>query len=442
MADITSPDGLEQNSKQPTTREKNRPRSNRILVIVVVSFVAVLLLILLNIDTNREPRNNKGDKNIKASQIIAADPGGLTFERSDERSTTGPTVGEPEKEAVDDDDLILLPDGTIGKKGQITATPRTQNIKIVQKAPSEGYRKSRELLLAALHATSDVAFREDGLKQDSDAPKTPYPESVVGGAQSRQNVDVIRNQILSGRSMSGFYNPDDLGVDTNAVAMAHQDRNVGYVQSQQGGGNAAAIKSEYNPNTRRSGISEYELKAGTVIQGVLTSGINSDLPGTVLGQVVTHVWDTATGAHKLIPQGSRLVGEYDSHVVYGQNRVLVVWKRVIYPDGTSLNLEGLIGTDRSGYSGFKEKIDNHYSRMVGAALLASVFVATGKIATEDDKNKDDDESRAAEAVMEQMTSLGAKLVERNMNVAPTLRILPGYQFSIITTKDIAFAEPY
>lgn len=438
MADTTSPDGLELSGKQPKGQQKNRPRSNRILVIVVTSVAAVFLLILLNIDT-RGPSQAK--KEIKASQIVAAGTEGLTLERPDDRPfVLTPTTETVSAEPMEKEEAILLPDGTIGtRKKQVES--RT-NIKIIRKEPSENYRKSRELLLAALHAKPDVDIRNDDLQREFDDDGALRDKNGQAVQELTSPGGPVLGQSSAGPSTSGFSNPNTSGGDSNASAMAHQDRNVSYAQSHQGDGNASSITGEYNPNTRRPGISKYELKAGTVIQGVLTGGINSDLPGTVIGQVTTHVWDTATGAYKLIPQGARLVGEYDSHVVYGQNRVLVVWKRIIYPDGTSLNLEGLLGADRSGYSGFKQKIDNHYSRMVGAALLASVFVAAGKIATDDDKDKDGNESKSAEAVMEQMTSLGARLVERNMNVAPTLRILPGYQFSIITTKDIAFAEPY
>jgi type IV secretion system protein VirB10 len=174
----------------------------------------------------------------------------------------------------------------------------------------------------------------------------------------------------------------------------------------------------------------------------MVGGINSDTPGSVLGQITENVYDTASGAYILIPQGARMVGTYDSHVVYGQQRIVVVWNRIVFPDGTSLNLEGMIGGDQSGNAGFKQKIDNHYSRVIGAALLASVFTAAGKIATNDDKDSESNENKAAEAVMESVTGVGAKLAEKNLNISPTLRILPGYRFSIITTKDIAFAEPY
>jgi type IV secretion system protein VirB10 len=145
-----------------------------------------------------------------------------------------------------------------------------------------------------------------------------------------------------------------------------------------------------------------------------------------------------------------MIGAYDSHIVYGQNRLLVVWNRIIYPDGTSLNLEGMLGSDQRGYAGFKQKTDHHYSRMLGAAIFASVFVAAGKEATKEDTNTTTDsngntrstESVFAETVMENVTNVATEMLEKNMNIAPTLRILPGYRFSIITTRDVAFAEPY
>jgi type IV secretion system protein VirB10 len=232
--------------------------------------------------------------------------------------------------------------------------------------------------------------------------------------------------------------------------MAHQDRNENFVKDN-ASGSGAGLGGEYLSSTRRQPVSRYELKAGSIINGVMMGGINSDLPGTILGQISENVYDTATGGYILIPQGSRMIGTYDSHVVYGQNRVLVVWQRIIYPDGTSLNLEGMLGSDQSGYAGFKQKVDNHYGRLIGASIFASVFVAAGKEATKND-NVDSDSGTGsdnrstrdifAESVMENVTNIATRFVDRNMNVAPTLRILPGYRFIIVTTKDVAFAEPY
>jgi type IV secretion system protein VirB10 len=121
---------------------------------------------------------------------------------------------------------------------------------------------------------------------------------------------------------------------------------------------------------------------------------------------------------------------------------LVIWNRIIFPDASSLNIGGMLGSDQAGYAGFKQKVDNHYSRLIGATLLASVFTAAGSVATKNQKDSNGDLTNAAEGVMQTMMQFGAKIADRNMNVAPTLRILPGYRFSIVTMQDIAFAEPY
>ena len=123
-------------------------------------------------------------------------------------------------------------------------------------------------------------------------------------------------------------------------------------------------------------ISPYELKRGSVIPATLITGINSDLPGQVTAQVSQNVYDSATGRHLLIAQGSKLFGRYDSNVSFGQGRVLVVWTDIIFPDGSTLQLEGMAGTDAGGYSGFKDRINNHYLRTFGSAILVAL-IGTG-----------------------------------------------------------------
>jgi type IV secretory pathway VirB10-like protein len=299
-------------------------------------------------------------------------------------------------------------------------------------------------MLAALAGEPVVKFTSKP-PSDTDQNQDIYPDERYSGL-SPEEIREGANRILTGDSYESSnpafysdYTPAG-NADSNSVAMTHQNRNMDFIKANTN--NPTEVKDEYLSSTRRNPISKYELKAGSIISGVLMGGINSDLPGSVIGQVSENIYDSPTGAYLLIPQGSRMLGSYDSHIVFGQKRVLVVWQRIIYPDGTSLNLEGVIGSDQAGYSGFKQKIDNHYFRLMGAALLASVFVAVGKEATENDKNADGSETTYSEAVMETMADLGARLAERNLNVAPTLRISPGYRFSIITTRDVAFAEPY
>src|SRR5258706_7737239 len=116
---------------------------------------------------------------------------------------------------------------------------------------------------------------------------------------------------------------------------------------------------------------------GWDIPAILEQGINSDLPGEVKALVRSNVYDTATGKYLLIPQGSRLVGVYDSQIAYGQNRLQVIWTRILYPDGSSINLDGMMGQDIQGMAGLHDQVDNHYKRLIVSALLTSAFAAVG-----------------------------------------------------------------
>jgi type IV secretion system protein TrbI len=120
-----------------------------------------------------------------------------------------------------------------------------------------------------------------------------------------------------------------------------------------------------------------DIKAGTIIPATLVTGINSDLPGTMIGKVRRNVYDTVTGNYLLIPQGTTLIGNYDSKVVFGQSRVLIVWSRLIFPNGSSFDLQGMPGVDLTGMAGLHDQVDNHYKRIFGSALLFSVFGAAG-----------------------------------------------------------------
>jgi type IV secretory pathway VirB10-like protein len=119
----------------------------------------------------------------------------------------------------------------------------------------------------------------------------------------------------------------------------------------------------------------FELRAGFVVPATLISGINSDLPGQIMAQVAQHVYDTPTGKHLLIPQGSRLVGTYSSDVAYGQARVLVAWQRIVFPDGKAMDIGAMPGADSAGYAGFNDQVNNHYLRTFGSAFLMSGVTA-------------------------------------------------------------------
>lgn len=194
----------------------------------------------------------------------------------------------------------------------------------------------------------------------------------------------------------------------------------------------------YLPEGKKPLLSPFEVKAGTVIPGVMIGGINSDLPSQIVGQVAENVWDTATGTHLLIPQGSRLLGTYSNQVTRGQSRVLVAWQRIIYPDGASLDLGGMPGTDQAGFAGFRDKVNNHYRRVFGDALLMSLFAAGIQLSQPDSRGSDggyDSQQIVAASVGQQLGQAGMQITQRNTNIQPTLEVRPGYRFQVMVTRD-------
>lgn len=197
--------------------------------------------------------------------------------------------------------------------------------------------------------------------------------------------------------------------------------------------------------TRQAPRSAYELKTGHVIPGILLRGINSDLPGEVTAMVTENVYDTATGRYLLIPAWTKIFGKYDSEVAYGQQRGLVVWTRLIYPDGSTLELGGMQGADMAGYSGFKDKVNNHYGKLIGFSVLSSLMSAGLQLSQPQENSQTGQLSNrqivAGEAGRE-LSQLGGELARRNLNVQPTIIIRNGYKFTITVNRDVAFAAPY
>ncbi len=200
--------------------------------------------------------------------------------------------------------------------------------------------------------------------------------------------------------------------------------------------------SAYLTHTRMPAISPYELKAGAVIPSVMLSGINSDLPGEIIAQVVQNVYDSATGHYLLIPQGARLVGSYDHSLVIGQQRVLVAWNRIIYPDSSSVDIETMAGQDQSGYAGFKDKVNAHSWAGVKQALLLSAISAGAQLSQPRTQQGDYSYSApqiGAAALGQQLNQLGMGSYQFRSNQSPTITIRPGYRFNVMVNKDMVLA---
>lgn len=185
--------------------------------------------------------------------------------------------------------------------------------------------------------------------------------------------------------------------------------------------------------------SPYVIQAGAVIPAALVTGIRSDLPGQIVGQVTENVYDSVTGRFLLIPQGSRLIGTYDSQVAFGQNRVLLAWTRLILPNGRSLVLEKLPAGDTQGYAGLQDGLDRHWGTLFGMAALSTILGVGAEL------GEDDDESEILRALRQGATStfnqVGQQAVGRGLSVRPTLTIRPGSPVRVMVTRDLVL-EPY
>ncbi|WP_419783934.1 TrbI/VirB10 family protein [Maridesulfovibrio sp.] len=192
----------------------------------------------------------------------------------------------------------------------------------------------------------------------------------------------------------------------------------------------------------------FELKTGAVINGIMISGINSDLPGQIIGQVSQNIYDTASGQFLLIPQGSRMIGVYDSRVAAGQTRVLVAWNRIIFPDGSSITLGIMPGTDVGGYAGYSGDVDNHYLRIFGSSAIMSLISGATAYAM-DTFNKGSSsrdnpslQDELGSALSSQLGQSTLSLLQNNMSIKPAISTAPGKRFNMVVTKDIVFARPY
>jgi type IV secretion system protein VirB10 len=201
----------------------------------------------------------------------------------------------------------------------------------------------------------------------------------------------------------------------------------------------------YLKSTRTEPLSRHEIKAGWDIPATLEQAINSDLPGDVKALVRSNVYDTATGKYLLIPQGARILGTYNSVISYGQARVQVVWMRIIFPDGSSINLDGMSGHDGAGKSGFHDQVDNHYPRLIGFAVLTSAFAAGLELSQRQNTSlltTPTAGQTASAAVGQQLTELGSEITRRNLNIQPTIKIREGYRFNVRVNRDMLFDAPY
>ena len=225
-------------------------------------------------------------------------------------------------------------------------------------------------------------------------------------------------------------------------------RDVAEIQAQNGQGEkrqfaAGSRADDYLTNPLRDAISPWEVKAGTIIPAALITAINSDLPGEVIAQVTEPVYDHATGRTVLIPQGSRLIGQYDSQVAYGQSRALVAWNRIIMPNGRSINIGSMTGADLTGASGLQDQTDGHFWQLAKGVVLSTLF-SVGAASAQDAGARSSGGlviNSATSGISNEAQQVGQRITERDLNRQPTIRVRAGWPLRVIVNKDMILA-PY
>lgn len=203
--------------------------------------------------------------------------------------------------------------------------------------------------------------------------------------------------------------------------------------------NQPVEKSIYNPHALQTPASPYQVMAGSIIAASLVTGLNSDLPGAVVAQVTENVYDSVTGRTLLIPQGARLIGTYDSVVAFGQSRALLVWRRIVMPDGSSIQIDNLPATDAAGYAGLEDEVDFHTWRLIKGVVLSTLLGVGTELSL---GGEESDLVRALrESTQQNANRAGQRITERNLNIQPTITVRPGWPLRVIVHKDLVL-RPY
>jgi type IV secretion system protein VirB10 len=227
-------------------------------------------------------------------------------------------------------------------------------------------------------------------------------------------------------------NPNAVSSSDETFAQNGQDRKLAFV-------NGSIDRRTTSPDRVTKPASPYVVQAGSVISAALITGIRSDLPGQIAAQVTENIFDTPTGRSLLIPQGARLIGIYDSQIALGQSRALLVWTRLILPNGRSIILERQPGADTGGYSGLQDEVDHRWSELFKAALLSTLLSVGAEFGSGNGDNAVLQALRRGAG--DSLNQTGQQIVRRNLNMQPTLTIRPGFPVRVIVNRDLVL-EPY
>jgi len=348
---------------------------------------------------------------------------------------------------------LSVPSGALGGAPGLRSAPSAADPaqKYRQWLTNERYKVLETQGLAAESATSAKLVPEGGEPAVGGAGSSATPPAATSaenplsqllqtaqGLQAASGASAIPPSTLASlvSGVTGGARPANNTIPSTAESQA---TNRAFLDGQ-----ATMGTDGYLPAVRQPPVADYELFAGSVIPAVLVTGIQSDLPGSITAIVRQTVYDSRRPEVVLIPQGTRLVGLYTSQIAYGQERVLVAWNRLIFPDGSTLELGGMEGTDGLGEAGLADQVNNHYTRIFGSAILMSLLGAGAELSQPQNSSALTAPSmsqQTAAAVANELNQVGTTLIGKNLAIQPTLTIRPGYAFDVFVNRTIIL-KPY
>jgi type IV secretion system protein VirB10 len=440
------------------TKKSGVRKVNRVPLYIIGALSIVFIIIMMVVANERaaaqkevseETKHYVGSTETFANEVTARHVEGIIPAEPVEK-TENKALGEPVNQAE-----VVLP--TEEELNQPPPPPRLPN------PNGNGYEASQEDQVKERIRQAKLQMLERAINAKTEVTVQIPQGGLSGGAGTLLPGDASREEMLAEIERVKQYASSTRDSDPTAaykaqLAKVQADLGMNSSDSEAPSTNAFGLAAANSPSTAEGDrwklegkiatpSTPYELRAGSVIPGVTITGINSEVPGQILAQVAQNVYDTATGKFLLIPQGARLVGQYGSSPSFGQSRLIVAWQRIVFPDGKALDVGEMPGADGSGYSGFHDKVNNHYFRTFASAILMSAVVAGVNISQDQGGVGQNGSSQRAgdamsEALGQQLGEVTAQMISKNLNIAPTLTIRPGYLFNVTATKDITFTKPY
>lgn len=336
----------------------------------------------------------------------------------------------------------------------IFKTPSANNKPIEEPKKEEKEQKQLNLELETDYSKMTVTDRVAELEKNQVINNSIKQNNVIEKNQvkkrelteeEREALRKIREEASNAKRSSISF-PVTQNQRENRVTQNVNENYVDYDQNRQGSKksflNNEPSYSNYSKSMLEKSISPYEIKSGDFIPAIVLTAMNSDLPSKVItAQVRENIFDTVTGNYLLIPQGTRITGTYDSNVTWGQNRLLVIWQRMIFPNGMSINLDNMQGVDLTGQAGLSGKVNNHFATLMKGVLLSSALGATSAIVTQGDDNSNDWRYAAGQGAGQTIVKVGDKFADKALDRQPTIQIKQGDRFNIMVHNDLIL-RPY